>query len=76
MLADQLKEMHEIDGKTKSKDYIQAVNFGRDTSARICNICLKHAYYRIAGIFRGVYISQISRKGPSSLILKPQNVVN
>ena len=28
--------------------------------------------YRIAGIFQGVYISQ---KGPSSLTLKPQNLI-
>ena len=31
--------------------------------------------YRIVGIFRGVYISRISRKGPSSLTLKPRNLM-
>ena len=31
--------------------------------------------YHIAGIFRGVYISRILRKGPSSLTLKPQNLI-
>ena len=33
------------------------------------------ASYRIAGIFRGVYISRISRKGPSLLTLKPRNLI-
>ena len=31
--------------------------------------------YRIAGIFRGVYILQISQKGPSLLTLKPRNLI-
>ena len=30
---------------------------------------------RIAGIFRGVYISRISLKGPSLLTLKPRNLI-
>ena len=41
-------------------------------------ICTKSAllgYYRIAGIFRGMYISRISQKGPSSLTLKPGNLI-
>ena len=38
-------------------------------------VCVCVCMYRIAGIFRGVYISRISRKGPSLLTLKPRNLI-
>ena len=45
----------------------------------LCNYTVlgakKGCGYRIAGIFRGVYISRILRKGPSLLTLKPRNLI-
>ena len=49
-------------------------NGGGKRSGEMCpSSCI--CAYRIAGNFRGVYISRISRNGPSLLTLKPRNLI-